>query len=69
MPVMPASTKPETGDHCGRFAIKRNALNAEFVISFVRIWLSAKLMRGILKLTSTIAKGAEFVPRNVSRAV
>jgi hypothetical protein len=69
MPVMPASIKPETGDLCGRFAIKRNALNAEFVISFVRIWLSKKLRKDILRLTSTIAKGAESVPRNVSRAV
>jgi hypothetical protein len=69
MPVMPDNIKPETGDLCGRFAIKRNALNAESVIFFVRIWLSAKLMRGILKLTSTIAKGAEFAPRSVSRDV
>jgi len=66
---MPAIIKPETGDHCDRLLIKRNVLNAEFVISFVRIWLSEKLKRDILRPISIIAKDAESVLRNVSPAV
>ena len=63
-PAMPVNTEPATGDRFGRFGIQKNALNAVFAISFVRIWLSKKPRTDILKQTSIIVKDAEYVLKN-----